>query len=235
MFTGIVEGMARIESIVPHGAAYRFCLDLGPVVEGLKIGDSVAVEGACLTVVTLRGTKAEFDVIRETVERTAFATLRTGQRVNVERPMRADGRFHGHLVSGHVDGTGRVKVKRLEAGQTWFTVEVPRRLTSFMVEKGSVTLGGVSLTLTEVTEKSFSVALIPHTLEVTTLGQKSEGDLINVEIDQLAKFVHKLLGAYLPSQPGADEGEEEAKLLRPSAALGLTLEHLKRTGFASES
>lgn len=233
MFTGIVEGMARVESIVPLGQAYRFVLDLGPVVEGLKIGDSVAVDGACLTVTTLQGTKASFDVIRETVERTAFSTLTVGGRVNVERPMRADGRFHGHLVSGHVDGTGRVKVKRPDAGQTWFTIEADPRLTAFMVEKGSVTLSGVSLTLTEVTERSFSVALIPHTLEVTTLGQRGEGDLINVEVDQLAKFVHKFLTAYVPGSEPADEGEGP-KIIRPGAALGLTWEQLRRSGFSGE-
>lgn len=212
--------MARIVAIVPQGAAYRFTLDLGPVVEGLKIGDSVAVDGACLTVVTLRGTQADFDVIRETVERTAFAQLRPGQSVNVERPMRADGRFHGHMVSGHVDGTGRITVLRKEDGQTWFTVEVPAELTAYMIEKGSITLSGVSLTLTEVTETSLSVALIPHTLGVTTLGAKSCGDLINVEVDQLGKFVHKLLRGYLPSAPSGSG---------PSA--GVTIEQLRQSGF----
>lgn len=232
MFTGIVEGMARVEAIVPTGLAFRFSLDLGPVVEGLKIGDSVAVDGACLTVVSLRGSKADFDVILETVERTAFAMLRVGSLVNVERPMRADGRFHGHLVSGHVDGTGRVKVKRRDPGQTVFTIEAPRRLTSFMVEKGSITLSGVSLTLTEVEERYFSVALIPHTLEVTTLGKREQGDLINIEVDQLAKFVHKFLTAYVPE--AAPKEPERGKIIRPGAALGLTLDHLRRTGFTGE-
>ncbi|MGE0709752.1 MAG: riboflavin synthase [Planctomycetota bacterium] len=198
MFTGIVEHVARVARIAARGEAYRFTLDLGPVVEGLRIGDSVAVDGACLTVVALRGAQADFDVIRETVERTAFAALREGDGVNVERPMRADGRFHGHLVAGHVDAPGRIVVKREEPGQTWLTVETRPELVAFMVEKGSVTLSGVSLTLTEVAGPRFSVALIPHTLAVTTLGRRREGDLLNVEVDQLAKMVHRLIAPYLP-------------------------------------
>lgn len=232
MFTGIVEGMARIEQVQPRGQAYRFTLDIGGLVEGVKIGDSIAVDGACLTVVSIDRTKASFDVIRETVERTAFAALRVKDTVNVERSMRADDRFHGHFVSGHVDGTGRVRVKRQEPGQTVMSIEVPSRLTAFMVEKGSVALNGVSLTLTEVEDTHFSVALIPHTLEVTTLGAKDVGSLINVEVDQLGKFVHRFLTAYVP--PAADpEQEHKGKILDPSAALNLTMEKLRRSGFGS--
>jgi riboflavin synthase len=214
MFTGIVEGVARVTRIQPRGEAFRFGLDLGPVAEGLKIGDSVAVDGACLTVVTLSGTLAEFDVIRETVERTAFKQLAVGSGVNVERPMSASGRFHGHLVSGHVDAPGTIVVKREDAGQTWLTVETLPELTKLMVGKGSVTLSGVSLTLTEVTDTRFSVALIPHTLEVTTLGERVVGELLNVEVDQLAKLVHRFLAPYLPEGAG-----------------GLDLDTLRRAGF----
>ena len=217
MFTGIVEHVAPILAIEPRGAAYRFRLDLGPVAEGLEIGDSVACDGACLTVVTLEGQIAEFDVIRETVERTAFAQLQVGGGINVERPMRADGRFHGHLVSGHVDGTGAIVVKREEDGQTWLTVEIAPELAAFCVEKGSITLSGVSLTLTAGEGSRVSVALIPHTLEVTTLGQRREGELLNIEVDQLAKLVHRLISPYLPQ-----------------GAPGLDLDALKRAGWGQQ-
>ncbi|RMG18805.1 MAG: riboflavin synthase [Planctomycetota bacterium] len=232
MFTGIVEGQAVVRAIVPHGRAHRLALDLGPVAEGVKVGDSIAVDGACLTVVSIRGERAEFDVIRETVERTAFATLRVNDRVNVERSMRAGDRFHGHVVAGHVDGAGRVVVKREEPGQTWMTVSVPPRLTAFMIEKGSVAIDGVSLTLTEVEDDRFSVALIPHTLEVTTLGAKGVGSLVNVEVDPLGKWVRRLLTAYLPEEAN-DEGTpaEEGRIIGPGAALDLTLRDLRRSGF----
>lgn len=231
MFTGIVEGQAVVEAVVPHGAAYKLVLDLGPVAEGVQVGDSIAVDGTCLTVTALRERRAEFDVIRETVERTAFATVRVGHRVNVERSMQAGGRFHGHFVTGHVDGTGRISVKRPEAGQTWVTCEVPPRLTACMVEKGSVAVDGVSLTLTEVTEGSFSVALIPHTLEVTTFGRKQPGDLVNVEVDMIGKWVQRLLTAYVPPEPPGEEAAQEGRIIAPAAALRLTIEHLRRSGF----
>jgi riboflavin synthase len=229
VFTGIVEATVPVE-VVPRGGAYRLRLDLGPIVEGMRVGDSLAVDGTCLTVTTLLGARAEFDVIRETLERTAFAALRVGDRVNVERSMRADGRFHGHFVTGHVDGTGRVVVKRSEPGQVWMTVEAPARLTAYMIEKGSVTLQGVSLTLTEVGEERFSVALIPHTLEVTSLGTKDVGSILNIEVDAMAKWVRRLLTAYLPDEPHAPAGEGP-KIIQPGSALGLSLEDLRRSGF----
>ncbi len=228
MFTGIVEGLATVESITPRGAAYRLQLDLGPISEGVKIGDSVAVDGACLTVVTIRGVRAEFDVIRETIERTAFASLRVKDKVNIERSMRAGDRFHGHIVAGHVDGAGKIRVKRNDGGQVWLEVEVPPSLTGFMIEKGSVTIDGVSLTLTAVAERHFAVALIPHTLSLTTLGPKTVGSLVNIEVDQLGKWIRRLLTAYLPGE----EGETAPKILDPKQALGVTLEELRRTGFA---
>ncbi len=228
MFTGIVEAMARVEQIQPRGQAYRFVLDVGQVAEGVAIGDSIAVDGACLTAVSIDRTKIGFDVIRETVERTAFAALRVRDQVNVERSMRADGRFHGHFVAGHVDGTGRVVEKRQDPGQWVLTVEAPPRLTAFMIEKGSITLSGVSLTLTDVQDTRFSVCLIPHTLAITTLGVKDVGGLINSEVDQLGKFVHRLLTAYVPN----DDAPEETSglVVDPKQALKLTLEELRRRG-----
>lgn len=237
MFTGIVEGQGKVEGIVPRGAAHRLCLELGALAEGVAVGDSVAIDGTCLTAVSVAGGRVEFDVIRETVERTAFAMLKVGDKVNVERSMRADGRFHGHFVTGHVDAAGRILVKRAEPGQVWLTVEVPPRLTAAMVEKGSVTLDGVSLTLTEVLPTRLSVALIPHTLEVTTLGAKGPGHLVNVEVDVMGKWVRRLIAAYLPGAPDAAPTPEAApepagpRILGPEALLSETVEDMRRAGF----
>ncbi|MCA8926068.1 MAG: riboflavin synthase, partial [Planctomycetes bacterium] len=159
----------------------------------------------------LSGTRAAFEVIRETLELTSLGALKTGSQANVERSMPANGRFHGHIVSGHVDGCGTVSVKREEPGQTWFSVRCPE-LTRYMIHKGSITIDGVSLTLTEVTDEGFSVALIPHTLAVTSLGQRKVGDRVNLEVDAVGKWVWRLLG--------------------PQVA-GLDLETLKRAGFGS--
>jgi len=144
--------------------------------------------------------------------------------------MRADGRFHGHFVAGHVDGTGRVAEKREEPGQVVFTIEAPPRLTAFMVEKGSITLSGVSLTLTHVEDTRFSVCLIPHTLGVTTLGGMAAGSLINIEVDQLGKFVHRFLTAYVPSDAREETTTGSSLVVDPQQALKLTLEELRRRG-----
>ncbi|MEZ6188993.1 MAG: riboflavin synthase [Planctomycetota bacterium] len=175
MFTGIVEAMAEVKAVKQGAGSARIVLDLGEVHEGVRIGDSIAVNGVCLTVVTIDGRRAAFDVITETLKLTSLGGLKVGGKANVERSMRADGRFHGHVVSGHVDGTGEVSTTREEAGQTWFSVRCGRELTRSMIHKGSITIDGVSLTLTEVTADGFSVALIPHTLAVTTLGQRKVG------------------------------------------------------------
>jgi riboflavin synthase len=234
LFTGIVEGLGHVESIAPHGNAYRIAVDLAGLSEGVAKGDSIAVDGTCLTAVVVRRPKVEFDVVRETVERTAFAQLRVGDRVNVERSMAANGRFHGHVVAGHVDGTGRIVEKRLEPAQTWITVEVPKVLSDQMIFKGSVALDGVSLTLAALTEKSFSVAVIPHTLAVTTLGVKGVGALVNIEVDCMGKWIRKAVETYLargavPEAPAAPA----SVVLPPSEALGLTFEDLRRFGFGS--
>lgn len=238
MFTGIVEGQAVVEAILPRGQAHRLVLDLGPLAEDVRIGDSVAIDGACLTAVNIQGGRVDFDVIRETVERTAFLTLRVKDRVNIERPMRADGRFHGHVVAGHVDGTGRLVERRQEPGQWKLVFEVAPRLTTLMIEKGSIAIDGVSLTLVDVGPTTFSVCLIPHTLEVTTLGQKGVGSLVNIEVDQLGKWVRRLLGAYLPpeAKPAAAEPAPDApRIIAPGAALSLALEDLRRSGHLGDT
>jgi riboflavin synthase len=230
MFTGIVEGQGQVLSIAPHGgSAFRFVVDLAGLAQGVATGDSVALDGTCLTAVAVHPPRVEFDVIQETVERTAFASLRPGDRVNVERSMPAQGRFHGHFVMGHVDATGRIAEKRLEPRQTRIKIEAPREVVDQMIFKGSVALDGVSLTLIEVTETTFSVAIIPHTLQVTTLGIKEEGALVNVEVDLVGKWIRKLFAGYLgkKDEPAGPEG----KVVLPSSeTLGLTFDALRRYG-----
>jgi riboflavin synthase len=233
MFTGIVEGQGQVVSITPYGNAYRFVVDLGELARDVKQGDSVALDGTCLTAVAIHGHRVEFDVIQETVERTAFASVRPGDKVNIERSLPAQGRFHGHFVMGHVDGTGRIAEKKLEPRQTRIKIEAPREVVDQMIFKGSVALDGVSLTLIEVTETTFSVAIIPHTLHVTTLGTKQEGALVNIEVDLIGKWIRKLFTAHFVKGAPIAEGaapEEGGKVVLPSETLGLTFEALRKFG-----
>jgi riboflavin synthase len=229
VFTGIVEGQGQVVSIAPSSNAWSFVVDLGELATGVKQGDSVALDGTCLTAVSISAPRVRFDVIQETVERTAFASVRPGDRVNVERSMPAQGRFHGHFVMGHVDGTGRIVEKKLEPRQTRIKIEAPRDVVQQMIWKGSVALDGVSLTLIEVTETSFSVAIIPHTLQVTTLGVKEEGALVNVEVDLIGKWVKKLLsGVFLKGEPTTDPAT--GKVILPGESLGMTFDALRKYG-----
>ena len=199
MFTGLVEGTAVVADVAPLAGNTRLEVDLGPLAEGVEVGDSIALSGCCLTVVALGATgRAAFDAIPETLARTWFAALRPGARVNVERSLRAGDRLGGHLVQGHVDGTARILARREEGGQAVFELEAATALTRDMVEKGSIALDGVSLTLTAAVAGRFAVALIPHTLAVTTFGERRAGDVVNVETDAIGKWVRRLVEPYLP-------------------------------------
>ncbi|GGU68964.1 riboflavin synthase subunit alpha [Streptomyces albospinus] len=194
MFTGIVEELGEVAAIEDLGDAARFRLR-GPVVtEGAKHGDSIAVNGVCLTVVDTEGGEFTADVMAETLKRSSLGALTTGSRVNLERPMALGGRLGGHLVQGHVDGTGTI-VERTP-GEHWELVKValPAQLARYVVEKGSITVDGVSLTVVEAADDYFTISLIPTTLALTTLGIKQSGDPVNLEVDVLAKYVERLLG-----------------------------------------
>ncbi len=193
MFTGIVEAMCPVVGL-RRGATWRIILDLGGLAEDTKLGDSIAVNGVCLTVAALSGTQASFDAIGETIGRTALARLAEGERVNVERSLRMGDRISGHFVAGHVDGVGTIRAKDERPEQAVVRVAVAPELTALMAVKGSVAVDGVSLTLVDVSRDSFAVALIPYTLAETTLGIKGAGDPVNVEIDLLARYVARLLG-----------------------------------------
>lgn len=200
MFTGLVEGQATVVSIIPEGAAVRLMLQMPVEFSGdLNLGDSIALNGCCLTVVTFDGLTCAFQAGTETLSKTNLGELRSGSRVNVERAVAVGARLGGHFVQGHVDGTGTVE--RIERDGEWTTMwfQVPRELTLQMVRKGSITVDGISLTLVQVEAERFSVALIPHTLSVTTLGQRNVGDTVNIETDILGKYVQKLIGEIGPT------------------------------------
>ena len=195
MFTGIVEEKVPILSIDVRATGARLELDLGSLAEGVQIGDSIAIDGCCLTVVVLDGSRASFDAVPETLSKTTLGERRVDDRVNVERSMRLGDRLGGHLVTGHVDGVGQIVGLERTGDQVDLTVEIPEAQRRYVVEKGSITLDGISLTVAGLTETGLRVAVIPHTLEVTTLGDRAVGQAINVETDVLGKWVGRLLAA----------------------------------------
>ncbi|MEE8407344.1 MAG: riboflavin synthase [Acidimicrobiia bacterium] len=194
MFTGIVEQIGSVSDVTEHSDGRRLVLSGKGLVE-LSVGASIAVNGVCLTAVKVEGESVTVDVIRETLNRTNLSEVEPGENVNLEMPMRASGRFDGHIVQGHVDGAGVVTAITHDDRGTVMTIEPPPALMPYIIEKGSITVDGVSLTVAALTEGSFSIALIPHTLEVTTLGLRKPGDTVNLESDVIAKYVERLLKA----------------------------------------
>jgi riboflavin synthase, alpha subunit len=194
VFTGIVEELGEVTAVEDLGDASRFRLR-GPVVtHGAKHGDSIAVNGVCLTVVELEGDEFTADVMAETLKRSSLGALTVGSPVNLERPMPADGRFGGHVVQGHVDGTGTIEARTPSENWEIVRVSLPADLARYVVEKGSITVDGVSLTVVDAADDHFTVSLIPTTLALTTLGRKQPGDPVNLEVDVIAKYVERLLG-----------------------------------------
>ncbi|MEV6652280.1 riboflavin synthase [Streptomyces sp. NPDC051219] len=204
MFTGIVEELGEVTAVENLGDASRFRLR-GPVVtEGAKHGDSIAVNGVCLTVVDSGDGEFTADVMAETLNRSSLGVLEAGSRVNLERPMALGGRLGGHLVQGHVDGTGTIVERKPSDHWEIVQVSLPADLSRYVVEKGSITVDGVSLTVVEAGPDYFTISLIPTTLALTTLGIKQAGDPVNLEVDVLAKYVERLLGAGATTGADAD-------------------------------
>lgn len=202
MFTGIIEEVGHVKSL--HRGAKSFTLEVEAekVLEGTLVGDSIATNGVCLTVTSLTSHGFTADVMPETVSRTALGELVSGSPVNLERALSLQTRLGGHIVSGHIDGTGRIADRRQDDTALWLTIECDSKLLRYIIEKGSVTLQGVSLTVARVDARSFAVSLIPHTQAATTLHQAKVGDLVNIENDIIAKYVEKLLGK------GPDNGSD---------------------------
>ena len=220
MFTGIIEDLRPIINIVRGGASGKLTVDLGRLGDDTKLGDSVAIDGICLTISDLDASTATFDVSTETLSKTAFAALAPGSRVNVERSLRVGDRMGGHFVTGHIDGTGRILTKRRDPGQWTLEFQVSPELSAMLIEKGSVAIDGVSLTVIDLRADRFAAAVIPHTFDNTTLGIKPEGDPVNVETDMLGKWVKKLV---VDAPTGQAYTQPEASTL--------TEEKLRQTGF----
>ena len=193
MFTGIVEEIGLVENVKKGPASASVTINAPAVTAGTKTGDSIAVNGICLTVTSLAGSTFTADIMHESLNRSSLSDLRRGSRVNLERAMAADGRFGGHIVSGHVDGTGIISAIREYDNAVWYTVRTSPAIMRYIVEKGSVTIDGVSLTVAAVTEDSFSVSVIPHTRQVTIMGDLRAGDKVNLENDIIGKYVEKFL------------------------------------------
>lgn len=203
MFTGIIEEIGQIMTI--KSGAKSKCLAVGAdkIMSDLKLGDSVAVNGVCLTVTRLTTDCFEADIMHETLNRSSLGTLRIGSHVNLERAMAADGRFGGHIVSGHIDGTGNILQIEKDDNAVWYTIGADERLLHYIVEKGSITIDGISLTVARVNADRFCVSIIPHTLKQTTLAERKAGDAVNLENDIVGKYIEKLIIDRMQDKPAA--------------------------------
>lgn len=193
MFTGIIEEVGTVERITQTGVRSDLVIRAKKVLEETRIGDSIAVNGICLTVTKLGAGTFTADVMNETLKRSSLSGIQAGNKVNLERAMKNDGRFGGHIVSGHVDGTGSIVKIRKDGIAVWYTVETKPEILHYIVEKGSITIDGISLTVAQVTEKNFSVSIIPHTAKETILSDKKEGDVVNLENDIVGKYVERFM------------------------------------------
>ena len=216
MFTGIVEEIGRVERIKHGQHSAVLTIHADTVLEGTKIGDSIAVNGICLTVTELFSHGFSADVMHETLNRSSLAGLTMGTPVNLERAMAADGRFGGHIVSGHIDGTGVITKIEQDDIAVWYTIRADRKIMKYIIEKGSVAIDGISLTIAKVTDNDFSVSLIPHTAKETVLGYKKTGDTVNLENDVVGKYIEHFLSF---------KEEPETK------SSGITKEFLLKAGF----
>ena len=216
MFTGIVEELGTVRRVISGQTDGSLEIQARLVLEGTKAGDSIAVNGVCLTVTSLRDGGFTADVMPETLRRSNLGSLRGGDSVDLERAMAAGGRFGGHIVSGHIDGVGTITGQRREGIATWITIAAPPEILRYIVEKGSIAIDGVSLTVATVTERDFSVSLIPHTGSQTILLQKKPGDQVNLENDIIGKYVARLMS------PAAPEPAPESRI---------TMDFLREHGF----
>lgn len=193
MFTGIIEEKGMISRIMKTASQAILTIKAKKVMEDIHIGDSIAVNGICLTVTSFSANEFQADVMHETLDRTSLKMLKPGSSVNLERAMAAGGRFGGHMVSGHIDGTGRITDIKEDSLAIWYIIETSPEILHYIVEKGSIAIDGISLTVAKVTQTTFAVSTIPHTRVVTTLGERRAGDLVNLENDIVGKYVEKFI------------------------------------------
>ena len=216
IFTGIIEELGVVKSIAINGASGCITIKAKKVLEGTQLGDSIAVNGTCLTVTSINSDGFSADVMAETVRRTSLSQVGKGDLVNLERAMILNGRFGGHIVSGHIDGTGTITKYTKEENAIWVTIKAPDEILDLIVEKGSICIDGISLTVATVSDRDFQVSIIPHTAKETTLIHKKVGSLVNLENDIVGKYIKKLM---------ENKQEEQAK-----KASGLTMEMLEEYG-----
>ena len=219
MFTGIIEGFGTIREIRPEGQGKRMTVDADFFLEQTKIGDSICVSGACLTVVVIDGKRFTVDVSPETLAKTTFKSAKIGDRVNLERALRLSDRIDGHLVSGHIDGIGVVTLKQNMGNAIIVSFKVPEFISHYMIQKGSVAVDGISLTINNCGHDSFDVSIIPHTAKLTTIGFKKAGDLVNIETDMIGKYVERFVG---------DKHHDEK---RKETGNSINMEFLAKSGF----
>ena len=216
IFTGIIEELGVVKSIAINGASGCITIKAKKVLEGTQLGDSIAVNGTCLTVTSINSDGFSADVMAETVKRTSLSQVGKGDLVNLERAMILNGRFGGHIVSGHIDGTGTITKYTKEENAIWVTIKAPDEILDLIVEKGSICIDGISLKVATVSDQDFQVSIIPHTAKETTLIHKKVGSLVNLENDIVGKYIKKLM---------ENNQEEQAK-----KASGLTMEMLEEYG-----
>ncbi|MGA0351363.1 MAG: riboflavin synthase [Acholeplasmataceae bacterium] len=192
MFTGIIEDIGTIQSIKKNTKSQTMTIS-SKILEDVKLGDSIATNGLCLTVTKLTPNTFDVDVMVESMNRSNFGDLRIGSPVNLEKAMRMGDRFGGHMVSGHIDGVGIIKSHKKEENATWITIEVPQSLRKYMTMKGSISIDGISLTIANITSEGVQVSIIPHTKDQTTLLSKKVGDKVNLEMDMMVKYVETLI------------------------------------------
>lgn len=221
MFTGIVEEIGTVVSVSQGAKAAKLTLQGNLIFEDMHIGDSIAVNGVCLTVTEKTSNTFIVDVMPETLRRSSLGILSKGSKVNMERAMAANGRFGGHIVSGHIDGTGEIERFVKEDNAVWVTVKTNEKILKYIIEKGSITIDGISLTVAYVDNRCFKVSLIPHTASNTTLLSKKAGDIVNLENDIVGKYIDKLLH-FEDSKPEADDN---------IAAGGISVDFLAKNGF----
>ena len=213
MFTGIVEECGTVLGVLKNGVSGSLQIQASTVLEGTKTGDSIAVNGVCLTVTKLTKSSFTADVMAETFRRTNLGSLGKNSRVNLERAMAADGRFGGHIVSGHIDGTGVISRIKEEGNAVWIYISAPQSILNLIVEKGSVAVDGISLTVAAVSDKEFAVSVIPHTRENTALSGKNTGAVVNLENDIIGKYVQKLTGTAQINESSENQSERDKKIL----------------------
>ena len=218
MFTGIIEELGTVISLKRGSQSAVLTIQGKQIFEDLKLGDSVAVNGVCLTATHISGTTFQADVMNETFHRSSLGNLKKGDVVNLERAMAANGRFGGHIVAGHVDDVGTLVDIRKDDNAVWFTIKASKKILKYCIEKGSITLDGISLTIAKLTEDTLAVSMIPHTIQNTNFGYKKPGDFVNLENDMVGKYIDRLIHF----------NQEETKEKQSGT---LTMEMLRNAGF----